>query len=71
MAEMKYGKAIKKLDDIIRRIESEEVDVDELAVQVKEAVGLIEICRQKIDQADLEVRQVVAQFDDGSAGEKG
>ena len=67
MKEMKYSKAIQKLDEIIRRIEQEEIDVDELSLKVKEAVELIELCKNKIEKADCEVRQVVQAFQEGDS----
>ena len=60
---MKYSRAIKRLDEIIAKIENEEIDVDDLAEQVKEAVGLINLCKEKIQQAQLKVHQVVEDFD--------
>lgn len=62
MAEVKYSKAIKRLDDIIHKIEGEEIDVDELSANVKEAVGLIRLCRQKIEKAEMEVKEAVEDF---------
>ncbi|MBF0618576.1 MAG: exodeoxyribonuclease VII small subunit [Candidatus Omnitrophica bacterium] len=62
MAEIKYSKALEKLEDIIKKIENEEIDVDELADKVKEAASLITICREKIEKADLEVKEVVDKF---------
>ena len=63
MNEMKYSKAMKRLDDIIHKIENEEIDVDELSEKVKEAVGLIKVCKNKIEKAEMEVKQVVEDFD--------
>jgi len=65
MSEVKYSKSIKKLEEIIEKIESEQIDVDELADKVKEAVSLIKICKDKIEKAELEVKKVV----DGFAGQ--
>lgn len=62
MAQLKYQKAVKKLDEIIARIENEDIDVDELAARVKEAVSLIRLCRKKIETAKIEVQQVVEEF---------
>ncbi|MBI3602589.1 MAG: exodeoxyribonuclease VII small subunit [Candidatus Omnitrophica bacterium] len=59
---MKYRKAVERLDEIISQIEREEVDVDELATQVKEAVGLIRLCKAKIDKAQMQVKGVVEDF---------
>jgi len=63
VAEVKYSKAVKRLDEIIEKIESESIDVDELSAKVKEAVELIDLCKAKIEKADLEVKQVVSRFE--------
>ena len=60
--EVKYREAVERLDDIISKIENDDVDVDELSMQVKEAVELIRACKAKIDKAELEVKQVVEDF---------
>ena len=62
MPDLKYSKAIERLDEIIAKIESDEIDVDELSVSVKEAVGLVKLCKAKIDKAELEVKQVVEEL---------
>lgn len=59
MADVKYSKAVEKLDEIIRKIESEDIDVDELSIKVKEAVELVKMCKSKIEKAELEVKKVV------------
>lgn len=63
MPEVKYSKAVKRLEEIIGKIESEEIDVDELSERVKEAVGLIKVCKGKIEKAEMEVKQVVKDFE--------
>ncbi len=68
MADLKYTKAIERLDEIIGNIEGEGVDVDELSVKVKEAVDLIKLCKSKIDKAELEVKKVVDDFAKESNG---
>ena len=64
MVEAKYSKSIKRLEEILEKIENEEIDVDELAAHVKEAVGLIKVCKEKINKAELEVKKVVDGFDE-------
>ena len=64
MAEVKYSKSIKKLEEIIEKIENDEIDVDELSASVKEAVSLIKICKGKIEKAECEVKKVVDGFDE-------
>ena len=62
MSAPKYGKAMARLEDLIRQIENDEIDVDDLSVKVKEAVELIRVCKEKIEKAEMEVIQVVKDF---------
>ena len=64
--DLKYNKAMTRLEEIIGKIESENIDVDELSERVKEAVNLIKTCKNKIEKAELEVKQVVKDFEAGS-----
>jgi exodeoxyribonuclease VII small subunit len=59
IAEINYRKAIERLDEILIKIENDDIDVDELSLQVKEAVDLVKMCKAKIDKAEMEVKQVV------------
>jgi len=67
--ETKYNKAIKRLEEIIEKIENEEIDVDKLSEKVKEAVELITTCKERIEKAEMEVRRVVDDLGE-DAGEK-
>jgi len=62
MVVVKYSKSLEKLEEIINQIENEEIDVDELSEKVKEAVGLINVCKEKIEKAEVEVKKVVQTF---------
>jgi len=46
------GKAVKRLEEIIVKIESEEIDVDELSDKVKEAVERSRSARTKSKRPD-------------------
>lgn len=61
--DIKYSKAIKELDQILRRIQGEEVDVDDLAKEVKRAVELIKVCKGKIKKTEMEIKKVVDGFE--------
>jgi len=69
LTEAKYNKAIKRLEEIIEKIENEEIDVDELSDRVQEAVELITTCKGKIEKAEMEVKRVVDDLGE-EAGEK-
>lgn len=64
MADLKYTKSIKRLEEIIQKIENEEIDVDELSEKVKEAIGLIKFCKEKIEKAEVEVKKVVEDLEE-------
>ena len=70
MAEVKYSKSIKRLEEIIQKIENEEIDIDELSEKIKEAVSLIKFCKEKIGNAEVEVKRVVADLDKEVVEEK-
>ncbi len=71
MAEIKYAKAIERIEDIIRKIENEEIDIDELSAHVKEAATLVKLCRDKIGKAELELKDVVQKFEEQGSDGKG
>jgi len=58
-----FTEALAELEDILRRIESEETDIDRLADELKRAAELLEICRGKIRRAEAEVTQIVQKLD--------
>ncbi|MFA5008020.1 MAG: exodeoxyribonuclease VII small subunit [Candidatus Omnitrophota bacterium] len=67
---IKYSEAVSELNNILEDLESERVDVDELTVRVKRAVELIKLCREKIEETELEVRKIVKEFDKDSKTEE-
>jgi exodeoxyribonuclease VII small subunit len=56
-----YKDALKELEDIVKRIESPEADVTNLAEDVKRALALVKHCREQIkgfgDQLDKIIEQ--------------
>lgn len=70
MADIKYSKAVKRLNEIISSIESEDIDVDDLSSKVKEAVELIRVCKAKIQKAEMEVKEVVDGFEEEASEDK-
>ena len=58
-----YAEAVDELETILNDLESDDVDVDHLAAQVKRAADLIEFCRGRLDEAKVEVTRIVADLD--------
>ena len=55
-----FGEAVGEVEDILARLEADEVDVDELGAEVKRAVELVGLCREKLRRTELEVKEFVA-----------
>ena len=62
-----YADAMAELEQILRELEGETVDVDHLAERVQRASVLIRLCRDRIGAARLHIEQVVADLDDDTA----
>lgn len=63
---IKYSEAVEELDSILSELESERVDVDDVAVKVKKAIELIKLCRERIEKTELEVIKIVKEFEKDS-----
>ena len=59
-----------ELESILERIDSDEVDIDELADELGKAATLLEICRSKIRRAEVEVSQIVQRLEASDAPPK-
>ncbi len=66
---LSFGAAMQELEGILRRVESEETDIDELADELKRAALLLETCRAKIRRAEVEVSQIVQTLESPSETE--
>jgi exodeoxyribonuclease VII small subunit len=54
-----YKKALEEIEDIVAKIESEEVDVDELSTLVKKAAELIKQCKSKLRDTGNELEEII------------
>ncbi len=61
--EAKYSEAVDELNQILADLEDERVDVDQVSEKVKKAIELIKLCRQKIENTEMEVKKIVKDFE--------
>ena len=54
-----YAQALEELESILTELEDNDVDVDKLATHVQRASHLIELCRDRIGNAKLQIEEVV------------
>lgn len=58
---MKYEEAIKQLEEIVSKIESGSLDVDQLAAKLEEAKKLIKFCQSVLTKVGTDVEQIMAE----------
>lgn len=58
--ETKYEAAYAELQGIVRRMEGEELDIDQMAEAVKRAQELIQLCKDKLTKTDAEIQKILA-----------
>ena len=54
---MKYEEALRQLEEIVRKMEDDELDVDSLA----KAQELIKLCKDKLTKTDEEIKKLLEQ----------
>ena len=60
---MKYEDAIKDLETIVSKMENNELDIDKLEEQLKQAQALVKQCREKLNKTDERLKAMLADSD--------
>lgn len=68
--EMKYEEAMSQIEEIVRRMENDELDIDTLAQQLKRAQALVRLCKDKLTKTDEEIRKLLDGDEAGGNGGK-
>jgi exodeoxyribonuclease VII small subunit len=56
--EFSFSEAVIEIEDILKQIESGELDVDKLSVEVKRASELIRQCQKKLRTTEDEINSI-------------
>ena len=56
---MKYEAAMAELQSIVRKMENDELDIDQMAEQLKRAQELIKLCKDKLTKTDAEIKKIL------------
>ena len=59
--EMKYEEALRQLEDIVEKMENDELDIDQLSDQLKTAKKLVKLCKDKLTKTDAEIRKLLSE----------
>ncbi len=63
-----YADALSELDALLLDLEDDDIDVDLLAAKVDRAAELIKLCRDRIDNAKVQVHRIVADLEAEAPG---
>ena len=56
--EFSFNEAVIEIEDILRNIESGDLDIDKLSVEVKRASELIKQCQKKLRSTEEEINSI-------------
>ena len=59
-----YKEAVTEIKEILKQIEGEELDVDELAEKVKRVSLLIKTCKEKLHKTEEEVENILKEIEE-------
>lgn len=57
--EIKYEQAVRELEEIVEKMENDELDIDQLSEQLKRAKLLVKLCRDKLTKVDEEIKKLL------------
>ncbi len=61
--EMKFEKALEKLEKIVEELESGSIDLDEALRKYEEGVKLTRVCQQRLSVAEKKIQVLTRQLD--------
>lgn len=61
---LSYKEAVEEIDEILEKIENEELDVDELSEKVKRVSTLIKFCKEKLHTTQTEVENILKEMEE-------
>ena len=57
--DLKYEEAMATLEQIVARMENNELDLDTMSEELKKAKQLIKLCKDKLTKTDHEIRKIL------------
>lgn len=59
--EIKYEEAVALLEEIVDKMENDELDIDQLSEQLKRAKELVKLCKDKLTKTDEEIKKLLSE----------
>ncbi len=57
--EFKYEEAVRQLEDIVEKLQNDELDIDSMSENLKKAQKLIKLCKDKLTKTDDEINKIL------------
>ena len=61
---LKYEEAVAELEQIVNRMENDELNIDSMGEQLMRAQQLIKLCKAKLTKTDEEIKKILAEDDE-------
>ena len=61
---VRYAEALQELQSILKVIEGDDVDLDDLSSKVERAAVLIRFCRERIQHTEMSIKKVLDELDE-------
>lgn len=59
--DINYEEAVAQLEDIVSKMENDELDIDQLSAQLKKAKELVKLCKDKLTKADADIKKLLSE----------
>lgn len=59
MATIKYEEALREIEEIVSRLENDEMDIDSLSTELKKAQKLIKQCKDVLEKTEQDVKGIL------------
>ena len=60
---LSYKEAITEIEEILKQLENNELDVDDLSEKVKRVSMLVILCKEKLHHTELEIDKILKEMD--------
>lgn len=54
-----YEEAVSQLEEIVKKMESGELDIDMMSTELKNAQQLIKLCKDKLTKTEEEIKKIL------------
>ncbi len=61
--DLSYNQAVSELDSIVKLMQGDECDIDQLTVYTRRATELLRECRSRLTTTDEELRQILSELE--------